>query len=113
MELEDRCAIVTGAARGLGAAYARALASAGARVVVADVLVQEGEALAAELRDAGSEAIFVAADVADEDGAAAPATVAAARFGGAEILVNNAAVYTWTSVTSRRSTRSRPRNGTA
>ena len=92
MELEGRCAIVTGAARGLGAAHARALASAGARVVVADVLEREGEALAAELRDAGLEAIFVAADVASEDGAAAPAA-AAERFGGAEILVNNAAVY--------------------
>jgi NAD(P)-dependent dehydrogenase (short-subunit alcohol dehydrogenase family) len=93
MELEDRCAIVTGAARGLGTVYARALAAAGARVVVADLLEDEGEAVATELRDAGAEAVFVAADVASEDGAAAPARAAAERFGGVDVLVNNAAVY--------------------
>jgi NAD(P)-dependent dehydrogenase (short-subunit alcohol dehydrogenase family) len=93
MELEGRCAIVTGAARGLGAVFARALSAAGARLVIADVLEDEGEAVAAELRNAGAEAVFVAADVASEDGAAAPARAAAERFGGVDVLVNNAALY--------------------
>jgi NAD(P)-dependent dehydrogenase (short-subunit alcohol dehydrogenase family) len=93
MRLEGTCAIVTGAARGLGADYARALAAEGAGVVVADVLEPEGEAVAGALRDAGAESVFVAADVTDEASTSALAAAAADRFGRIDVLVNNAAIY--------------------
>src|SRR5579884_3137690 len=62
--LAGRAAIVTGAARGIGAVYARALAAAGADVVIADVLESPGEALARELlaTRAGARAVFVRTD---------------------------------------------------
>jgi NAD(P)-dependent dehydrogenase (short-subunit alcohol dehydrogenase family) len=89
-ELAGRPAIVTGGARGIGAAYCRALRAAGAPVVVADVLEDEGERLAAEL---GADALFVAADVADEASVTRLVRRAVERFGPVEVLVNNAAIY--------------------
>lgn len=99
--LVGRVALVSGGARGLGAAYVRALHAAGASVVVGDVLDDEGAALAAELvggraRDAGSgEAVgtvrFVHLDVTDEDDWAA-AVDAAVVLGGLHALVNNAGI---------------------
>lgn len=86
-ELTGRTALVTGAARGLGAAYARGLHAAGANVVVADVL-DAGADLAAEL---GARARFVPLDVTDEAGWDASVT-AADEFGGVDVLVNNAGI---------------------
>lgn len=86
-ELTGRTALVTGAARGLGAAYARGLHAAGANVVVADVL-DAGADLAAEL---GARARFVPLDVTDEAGWDAAVT-AADEFGGVDVLVNNAGI---------------------
>ncbi len=85
MDLTGRRAIVTGAARGIGAAIARALASAGSQVLVADLLEAEGSALAAEL---GRGSRFIRHDVTDE--AAWAALVADA--GDVDILVNNAGI---------------------
>jgi 3alpha(or 20beta)-hydroxysteroid dehydrogenase len=88
--LAGRVALVTGAARGIGAAAARRFAAEGARVVVADVLDDEGSAVAAELRD---RALYVRLDVRHE--AAWGDTVRATRdhFGSAPtILVHNAGV---------------------
>ena len=89
---EDRTAVVTGAARGIGAAYATALAERGARVVIADV-DEQGEQLAEKLAADGHEAMFVATDVSSGDSAAAMAAAVAERFGGIDLLVNNAAIY--------------------
>ena len=88
-ELAGKVALVTGGARGIGEAYVRALHAAGARVVLADVLVDEGAALAAEL---GDGAHFVELDVRDEAqwGSAVATTVAV--FGAIDVLVNNAGV---------------------
>jgi 3alpha(or 20beta)-hydroxysteroid dehydrogenase len=82
-------AIITGAARGMGAATARLFAAEGARVVIADVLEAEGAALAGEL---GAAARFHRHDVADEDSWAVLVAETAAHFGGLDILVNNAGV---------------------
>ena len=87
---EGKIAIVTGAAGGIGEAYARALASEGASVVVADVDAERGEKTAADIT---GEAAFVPVDVADPDSTTAMAAAAVDRFGGIDLLVNNAAIY--------------------
>jgi len=90
---EDKVAIVTGAARGIGAAYAKALAGEGARVVVADLDDEGGEKVAASIVADGGDASFVRVDVSDLDSAASMATFAVERYGGIDHLVNNAAIY--------------------
>jgi NAD(P)-dependent dehydrogenase (short-subunit alcohol dehydrogenase family) len=91
---DDKVAIVTGAAGGIGEAYARALAAEGAAVVVADVDTERGQATAASI-DAGpgGPAMFVRCDVSDPASAEAMADATVERFGGIDHLVNNAAIY--------------------
>ncbi|MFJ8822832.1 SDR family NAD(P)-dependent oxidoreductase [Streptomyces sp. NPDC102467] len=85
----DRTAVVTGAAAGIGAATARRLAEEGAAVVLADVDEARGALVAKEIREGGGRAVFVRADVADEE--CWPQVVAAAReFGPIDVLVSNA-----------------------
>ena len=88
--LKDKVAIVTGSARGLGAATARRLAEEGAKVVITDILREQAEATAAALRADGLAAHCVIADItkADEVQRLVDATVA--TFGGVHVLVNNA-----------------------
>lgn len=88
-DLEGRVALVTGGARGLGEAYVRALHAAGARVVIADLLDEEGTALAAEL---GERAVFLALDVTDEAGWDRVVAASVSAFGSVDVLVNNAGV---------------------
>ncbi|MDL4816231.1 glucose 1-dehydrogenase [Actinomadura opuntiae] len=90
MRLDGKVAIVTGAARGQGEAEARMLAAAGARVVLTDVLADEGAAVAASIGDA---ARFVPHDVASADDWARVTAVAGEEFGGVDVLVNNAAIW--------------------
>jgi 3alpha(or 20beta)-hydroxysteroid dehydrogenase len=87
--LAGACAIVTGAARGQGAAQARALAAAGARVVLGDVLDESGEQVAAEL---GESARYVRLDVTSEADWARGVGVAEEAFGPVRVLVNNAGI---------------------
>ncbi len=89
MKLKDSVFVVTGGASGLGAATVRMLVGQGARVVIADVNVQAGEALAAEL---GAASRFVRTDVADEASARAAVATAVDAFGGLHGLVNCAGV---------------------
>jgi len=88
-DLTGRTALVTGGARGLGAAYVRALHTAGAAVVVADLLDDEGAALVEEL---GPRTSFVHLDVTDEQGWDAAVAAAVERYGGLDVLVNNAGI---------------------
>ncbi|MFF2631509.1 glucose 1-dehydrogenase [Microbacterium sp. NPDC058021] len=88
-DLTGRTALVTGGSRGLGAAYVRALHAAGASVVVADVLDDAGRALAGEL---GARAAFLHLDVTDEAGWDATVAATVERFGGLDVLVNNAGI---------------------
>ncbi|MBF6170182.1 SDR family oxidoreductase [Nocardia blacklockiae] len=88
-----RSAIVTGAAQGIGAAYAQALAAEGARVVVADRNAEKGEAVAKQITADGGTAVFHTVDVADPESATALAEFTVERFGGIDHLVNNAAIY--------------------
>jgi 3alpha(or 20beta)-hydroxysteroid dehydrogenase len=82
-------AIVTGAARGQGEAEARLLAAHGAKVVLTDVRVEQGTAVAADI---GADARFVAHDVASPDGWQQVVDTAGSAFGRVDILVNNAAI---------------------
>ena len=87
--LDGKVAIITGAARGQGEAEARLFAAEGAKVVLADVLDAEGEAVAAEIGDA---AVYVHLDVTDEQQWQAAVAVAEERFGPVTVLVNNAGI---------------------
>ncbi|MFE3794051.1 SDR family oxidoreductase [Nocardia tengchongensis] len=89
----DRTVIVTGAAQGIGAAYARALAAEGAKVVVADLNSEAGETVAKKITADGGTAVFARVDVADPESAEAVADFTIAEFGGINHLVNNAAIY--------------------
>ena len=88
--LAGKSAIVTGAASGMGAAEARLFAREGARVILADVLDDLGEAVAAEIRAAGGEALYARADVSAEADWEALIGIAEERHGGLDVLVNNA-----------------------
>ena len=91
MMLKDRVAIITGAAQGIGAAFAVGYAKEGANLVIADIV--DGGDTVAQVSEAGSEAIFVKTDVTRQDQCDAMAKAAVDRFGGIDILVNNAAIY--------------------
>ena len=91
-DLQGRKALVTGAARGIGAGIAQALAAAGAAVMVSDVLEKDGRDTARKLADSGAKAGFVRLDVTqDADWASAVASTVA-ELGGFDILVNNAGI---------------------
>jgi D-sorbitol dehydrogenase (acceptor) len=91
MKLDGKVAVVTGGARGIGADIVRAYVAEGARVVIADVETEPAQALAAELGDA---AIAVRLDVRDAASIASMVQAAVDRFGGIDVLVNNAGVFT-------------------
>jgi len=93
MRFADKVAVVTGAGRGIGEEYARALARDGAAVVVAELDAGAGERVAKEIEQEGGRALAVATDVASEDSTLAMAAAAADAFGGVDYLVNNAAIY--------------------
>jgi NAD(P)-dependent dehydrogenase (short-subunit alcohol dehydrogenase family) len=93
MRFENKVAIVTGAAQGIGEAYAKGLAAEGAAVVVADLNADSGERVAKEIEQAGGRAVFVRTDVSDAASASACADAAIEAFGGIDLLVNNAAIY--------------------
>jgi glucose 1-dehydrogenase len=91
-KLEDRVAIVTGAARGIGRACAEALAREGARVVLADVSEDEGEAAARDLAKGGADARFLRCDVGSRADVEALARAAEEAWGRIDVLINNAAI---------------------
>lgn len=93
MRFADKVAVVTGAAQGIGEAYARALATEGAAVVVADVNEESGNRVAKEIEATGGTATFVHTDVSSPLSAEAMATRTVEEYGGLDLLVNNAAIY--------------------
>jgi 3-oxoacyl-[acyl-carrier protein] reductase len=93
MRVAGKVAIVTGAAQGIGHCYAEALAREGAKVVLADIKAEAAEANAEQLRAAGHEALALEVDVASPESLKLMATRTVERFGGIDVLVNNAAIY--------------------
>lgn len=90
MKLQDKVAVVTGGAQGIGEAIVRAYAAEGAKVVIADMAMDKAEALA---RDLGGSAMALKLDVRDLKEIDAMVQTVAAKFGGIDILVNNAAIF--------------------
>lgn len=90
--LAGKTAIVTGGAVGIGRACVQRMAEEGAKVAIFDVLEAEGRALAAELTARGHEVGFWAVDVSDESAVKSAIDAAAARFGGLQVMVNNAGI---------------------
>jgi glucose 1-dehydrogenase len=92
MRLPNKTAIVTGAARGIGKAIAQGFAHEGASVIVADILGEQAEQTAVEIRAAGGNARAVTVDLADLNTHETLVNTACERFGRLDILVNNAAI---------------------
>jgi NAD(P)-dependent dehydrogenase (short-subunit alcohol dehydrogenase family) len=92
--LEGQTALVTGAGRGIGASLAHALAGAGAEVAVAARTRAEIERVAAEIGDAGGEALPLELDLRDIDSIESAVAATVARFGKLDVLVNNAGLGT-------------------
>ncbi|MBP6682781.1 MAG: glucose 1-dehydrogenase [Halioglobus sp.] len=93
MSIAGKVAIVTGGSRGIGRAYAEALADAGAAVLIADLLKAEGAETVEAIRAKGQQAVFMSVDVSSKEATEAMAKKAADTFGGIDILVNNAAMF--------------------
>jgi NAD(P)-dependent dehydrogenase (short-subunit alcohol dehydrogenase family) len=92
MRLDGKVALISGGARGMGAAEARLFAREGARVVVGDVLEAEGRAVEAAVAAAGGQCAFVPLDVTREADWQRAVALAESRFGSLTILVNNAGI---------------------
>ena len=93
--LDGRVALVTGGGQGIGRAYAHALGEAGAAVAVVDIGIEYAEAVAAELKAKGVDAMAVAADVAQPDQVQAMVDAILKRWGKLTIGVNNAGIGLW------------------
>ena len=91
MRLKDKVAIITGGARGIGAAFAVGFAKEGARIVIGDIL--DGKDTVQAVEKSGSQAIFLKTDVSKQDQCDALAKAAIDRFGSIDILVNNAGMF--------------------
>jgi NAD(P)-dependent dehydrogenase (short-subunit alcohol dehydrogenase family) len=90
-KLEGKVALVTGASKGIGEAMAEALAEAGAKVIVSSRKQDAVEEVAQKIREKGGEATAIASNVGDEDSMKALVELSLAKYGGVDILINNAA----------------------
>src|ERR1700690_2867700 len=90
--VDGKTALITGAARGIGAAIAKCLAQGGAQVILADILVEQGQHTADEIEASGGKAVFFRLDVTQEAGWKEAVELARMRFNGLDILVNNAGI---------------------
>jgi NAD(P)-dependent dehydrogenase (short-subunit alcohol dehydrogenase family) len=95
---ENRIALITGGASGIGRATAERPAGEGARVAVLDIDAAQGEAVAEAMHRGGCECIFVHADVSEEEQVRAAVADTAARLGPVDILINNAAAFVFRSI---------------
>ena len=92
MRLENKVALISGGARGMGAAEARMFAREGAKVVIGDLRDSEGRQVEAEINETGGECVFVHLDVTQESEWQQAVETAVSRFGKLDILVNNAGI---------------------
>ena len=92
MRLEGKVAIITGGANGMGAEECRIFAREGAKVVIADVMEEEGRQVEAEIAESGGDAVFMKLDVTSEANWEEALEATLARYGKLDILVNNAGI---------------------
>src|SRR3954454_15781260 len=92
VKLQGRTAIVTGASSGLGVAFAKGLAAAGANVAIGARRADKLEATRAAVEELGAECVAVPTDVTDPDACTALVAAAVERFGQVDVLVNNAGI---------------------
>ncbi|MBQ0798659.1 MAG: glucose 1-dehydrogenase [Porticoccaceae bacterium] len=92
ISLAGKAALITGAARGLGAEMAHTFARAGASVIITDILEKEGQATAAEINNSGGTAVFIRHDVTSESDWENVVASAVKQLGGLDIVVNNAGI---------------------
>jgi 3-oxoacyl-[acyl-carrier protein] reductase len=93
MRLKNKVIIITGGGQGIGRFYSLRLAEEGAKIVVADINVAGGQAVADEIKAKGQEAFFVRTDVSNEQSVQTMAKSARDKYGRIDVLVNNAAVF--------------------
>ncbi len=91
--LDNKVALISGGARGIGGQTAKRMAEVGAMVVIGDILEETGRETAAEITAAGGVARFIYLDVTREADWVAAVDLAVEQFGGLDILVNNAAIF--------------------
>ena len=92
MRLEGKVAIISGASGGMGAEEARLFAREGAKVVLADIVDDDGEAVAREIEDTGGEATYIHTDVTSAESWEAMVSATIDKYGKVDILVNNAGI---------------------
>ncbi len=93
MRLEGKVALITGGSRGQGATEAELFVKEGAKVVIADILEPEGNAVVAQIREGGGDASFIRLDVTSEDDWRDAVEFALNTYGRLDVLINNAAIY--------------------
>ena len=93
MRLENKVALVSGGARGQGEVEAKLFAREGAKVVIGDILEDDGRRVEAEINELGGECVFVNLDVTQEADWERAVATTVARFGKLDVLVNNAGIF--------------------
>lgn len=91
--LENRVAIITGAGRGIGRAFALRYAEEGAKLLLPDISLERAESVAEEIKARGGQAVAIKTDISDEKATQEMAEKAAQQYGKVDILVNNAAIW--------------------
>ena len=92
MRLEGKVAIISGGARGMGAAEARLFAQEGAKVIIGDVLEEEGRQVESEINESGGQGLFLRLDVTSESDWSNAVAAVVSQYGRLDILVNNAGI---------------------
>jgi 3-oxoacyl-[acyl-carrier protein] reductase len=91
--LEDKVAIITGAGRGIGRAFALRFAEEGAKLLLPDISLERAESVAKEIKAKGGEAVAIKTDISDEKATRKMAEEVIKHYGRVDILINNAAIW--------------------
>jgi 3-oxoacyl-[acyl-carrier protein] reductase len=91
--LKDKVAIITGAGRGIGRAFALKFAEEGAKLFLPDISLERAESVANEIKMKGGQAVAIHTDISDENATTKMAKMVTEHYGKVDILVNNAAIY--------------------